>query len=140
MKYKVKYEKKYKRKCCRQYNKKNSEYWLEHFLSNYDKSEQRGFGKIDTPLKNGPKTLINVSSLVHISGKGPKGKKPLDGVSTEIRENVILAIVGPNSPGKTTLVECMAGLNKPGQGESEYLVDWKKAPMENIGIEFQKPS
>ena len=34
--------------------KKNSEYWLQHFLSNYDKTEKRDCEKIDTPLKNGP--------------------------------------------------------------------------------------
>ena len=114
--------------------KKNSEYWLEHFLANYNKSEKRDFEKINTPLKNGPKTLIKVSSLVQIFGKGPKGKKALDGVSVEIRENENLAIVGPNGSGKTTLVECIAGLNKPSEGKIEYLFDWKKSPMENIGI------
>ena len=120
--------------------KKNSEYWLEHFLANYNKSEKRDFEKINTPLKNGPKTLIKVSSLVQIFGKGPKGKKALDGVSVEIRENENLAIVGPNGSGKTTLVECIAGLNKPSEGKIEYLFDWKKSPMENIGIQFQKSS
>ena len=36
--------------------KKNSEYWLEHYLCKYDISEYRDIQKIDTPLKNGAKS------------------------------------------------------------------------------------
>ena len=51
-----------------------------------------------------------------------------------------LAIVGPNGPGNPTLLQCIPRLNKPSQGKIEYLFDWTKSPMENIGIQFQKSS
>ncbi|MGL5591613.1 MAG: ABC transporter ATP-binding protein [Mycoplasmoidaceae bacterium] len=121
-------------------DKKNSENWLEHFLANYNKSEKRDFEHIITPLTEGPKTLIRVSSLVQVFGKGPNAKKALDDISIEIRDGENLAIVGPNGSGKTTTVECIAGLNKPTSGKIEYLFDWNKSPMENIGIQFQKSS
>jgi branched-chain amino acid transport system ATP-binding protein len=45
------------------------------------------------------------------------GVKALDHVSTEIRDNEILAIIGPNGAGKTALLNCINGFYKPQQGE-----------------------
>ncbi|MGL4617173.1 MAG: ABC transporter ATP-binding protein [Mycoplasmoidaceae bacterium] len=121
-------------------NKENSEDWLENFLANYNENEKRDFEHVITPLTNGPKTLIRVNSLVQIFGSGSNAKKAVDDVSIEIREGENLAIVGPNGSGKTTTVEAIAGLNKITSGSIEYLFDWNKSPMENIGIQFQKSS
>lgn len=120
--------------------KTNNENWLDNFLNNYDENKVRDFEYVATPLVKGPKTLIKISSLVQIFGNGNHSKKALEDVSLEIREGENLAIVGPNGSGKTTLVETIAGLNKPTSGKIEYLFDWKKSPMENIGIQFQKSS
>ncbi|MGL5640142.1 MAG: ABC transporter ATP-binding protein [Mycoplasmoidaceae bacterium] len=121
-------------------DKKNNENWLENFLVSYNKNEKKDFENIVTPLTKGPQTLIKVTSLVQIFGKGPNAKKALDGVCLEIRDGENLAIVGPNGSGKTTTVESIAGLNKPTSGNIEYLFKWNKSPMENIGIQFQKSS
>ncbi len=45
------------------------------------------------------------------------GHRALDGVSFEIPERSITAIVGPNGAGKTTLLKCLAALTKPFSGE-----------------------
>jgi branched-chain amino acid transport system ATP-binding protein len=45
------------------------------------------------------------------------GVKALVDVSTEIRDQEILAIIGPNGAGKTALLNCISGFYKPQKGE-----------------------
>jgi len=40
----------------------------------------------------------------------------LHGVSFEVTEGAVLALVGPNGAGKTTLMRCMAALDEPAEG------------------------
>jgi len=40
----------------------------------------------------------------------------LDGVSIEIEEGAIVAIVGANGAGKTSLIRAIAGIHKPARG------------------------
>jgi ABC-2 type transport system ATP-binding protein len=40
----------------------------------------------------------------------------LEGVSFEVAEGAVLALVGPNGAGKTTLMRCMAALDAPARG------------------------
>lgn len=44
------------------------------------------------------------------------GKRALHGVSLEVREGRISALVGPNGAGKTTLLRCVAALHRPVSG------------------------
>ena len=44
-------------------------------------------------------------------------KKILDNVNVSIAENSILTLVGPSGGGKTTLLRCLAGLEKADSGE-----------------------
>ncbi len=46
----------------------------------------------------------------------PDGKKLFDGFSAEIRANTITGIVGQSGRGKTTLIDLLAGLQKPDSG------------------------
>src|SRR5512139_403510 len=43
-------------------------------------------------------------------------KRALHGVSLDVREGSITALVGPNGAGKTTLMRCMAALEPPYSG------------------------
>jgi branched-chain amino acid transport system ATP-binding protein len=45
------------------------------------------------------------------------GMKALDSVSLDIYENEILAIIGPDGGGKTSLLNCITGFSKPQRGE-----------------------
>jgi branched-chain amino acid transport system ATP-binding protein len=44
----------------------------------------------------------------------------LDGVSLEVDEGAIVAIVGANGAGKTSLIRTIAGMNKPARGTIRY--------------------
>jgi branched-chain amino acid transport system ATP-binding protein len=44
----------------------------------------------------------------------------LDGVSLEVSEGAIVAIVGANGAGKTSLIRTIAGMNKPARGAIRY--------------------
>lgn len=56
--------------------------------------------------------LIEVNDLVF---EYP-GKRALHGISLEIKEGSVTALVGPNGAGKTTLMRCMAALERPFSG------------------------
>ena len=44
----------------------------------------------------------------------------LDGVSLEVEQGAIVAIVGANGAGKTSLIRTIAGMNKPARGAIRY--------------------
>ena len=44
------------------------------------------------------------------------GVKALDNISLDIYENEILAIIGPDGAGKTSLLDCITGFTKPQSG------------------------
>jgi branched-chain amino acid transport system ATP-binding protein len=44
----------------------------------------------------------------------------LDGVSLEVEEGAIVAIVGANGAGKTSLIRTIAGMNRPARGTIRY--------------------
>lgn len=58
---------------------------------------------MDTTNKN---TLISVKALTKELG----GNKILKGISFDIVENEIVALVGPNGAGKTTTIRCLTGI------------------------------
>ncbi|MDM5302497.1 ABC transporter ATP-binding protein [Bacillus subtilis] len=73
------------------------------------------------------------------------GKKDvLKGISFEIEENKILAIMGPNGVGKTTLLEILMSLKKWNSGDVDIIgMDLKKESnlskiRSNIGVVFQE--
>ena len=55
--------------------------------------------------------------LENISFSYPDGEKLFEGFSAEIKANAITGIVGQSGRGKTTLIDLIAGLQKPGAGK-----------------------
>ena len=62
----------------------------------------------------------------------------LDGVSLEIEEGAIVAIVGANGAGKTSLIRTIAGMHRPSRGRILYrdtdIAGWPSHKVCNLGI------
>jgi branched-chain amino acid transport system ATP-binding protein len=62
----------------------------------------------------------------------------LDGVSLEVQEGAIVAIVGANGAGKTSLIRTIAGMNAPARGAIRYrgsnIAGWPSHKVCNLGI------
>jgi NitT/TauT family transport system ATP-binding protein/sulfonate transport system ATP-binding protein len=69
---------------------------------------------------------------------GQEPLKVLDGLSVGVRENEFLAILGPGQCGKTTLLNCLAGLIKPTSGRATHRGRPIEGPGPERGLVFQK--
>jgi branched-chain amino acid transport system ATP-binding protein len=62
----------------------------------------------------------------------------LDGVSLEVEEGAIVAIVGANGAGKTSLIRTIAGMNRPARGLIRYrgrdIAGWPSHKVCDLGI------
>jgi branched-chain amino acid transport system ATP-binding protein len=62
----------------------------------------------------------------------------LDGVSLDVAQGAIVAIVGANGAGKTSLIRTIAGMHKPGRGRILYrgqdIAGWPSHKVCNLGI------
>ena len=62
----------------------------------------------------------------------------LDGVSLEIEQGAIVAIVGANGAGKTSLIRTIAGMHKPARGRILYkgtdIAGWPSHKVCNLGV------
>src|SRR6266581_1917097 len=62
----------------------------------------------------------------------------LDGVSLDIEEGAIVAIIGANGAGKTTLIRALAGMNRSATGRvvfrGQNILGWPSHRICNIGI------
>jgi branched-chain amino acid transport system ATP-binding protein len=62
----------------------------------------------------------------------------LDGVSLEVAEGAIVAIVGANGAGKTSLIRTIAGMHRPARGSITFrdseIAGWPSHRVCNLGI------
>ena len=81
------------------------------------------------------KNVLQVSNLV----KSYSGREVLHGISFEVREGEIFALLGSNGAGKTTTLECVEGLRRYEEGEILVLNKKcdKKGIHKLIGIQLQ---
>lgn len=61
--------------------------------------------------------MIEVKNITKIYGKKKNAFTALDGVSLDIREGSIVAILGKSGSGKSTLMHTISGLDKPQKGK-----------------------
>jgi branched-chain amino acid transport system ATP-binding protein len=62
----------------------------------------------------------------------------LDGVSLDVKDGAIVAIIGANGAGKTTLIRALAGMNRSAAGRvvfrGENILGWPSNRICNLGI------
>ena len=62
----------------------------------------------------------------------------LDGVSLDVKDGAIVAIIGANGAGKTTLIRALAGMNRSAAGRvvfrGENILGWPSHRICNLGI------
>ncbi len=88
-------------------------------------------------------TLINLTKTYHLGGQAVTA---VDGVTLEVPQGKILTLLGPSGCGKSTTLRCVAGLERPNDGEIHFdgRVIFSRArktftPPErrNVGLVFQ---
>lgn len=57
------------------------------------------------------RAAARAEGLVMRYGSGPAAVTALDGVSIEIGAGTLTAVMGPSGRGKSTLLQCLAGLD-----------------------------
>ena len=79
-------------------------------------------------------TMLRVENLDVFHGDA----QALDGVSLEIEEGAIAAIVGANGAGKTSLIRTIAGMHKPARGSVYFrgldIAGWPSHKVCDLGI------
>ena len=64
-----------------------------------------------------PAAVVTARDVVRRYGEGDTAVDALRGVSVEIAEGRLTAVMGPSGSGKSTLMHILAGLDKPTSGE-----------------------
>ena len=72
-------------------------------------------GPAPTPTPLGG-TVVQARELVRRYGEGTTAVDALRGVSLEVRQGALIAVMGPSGSGKSTLMHALAGLDKPTSG------------------------
>jgi putative ABC transport system ATP-binding protein len=72
----------------------------------------------ESALNGGPRVaVVKGSYIVRRYGEGDTAVDALRGVSVDIAEGRLTAVMGPSGSGKSTLMHILAGLDKPTSGE-----------------------
>lgn len=76
------------------------------------------------------KYLLEIKDIEKIFGK----KRVLNGVSLSVEKGKVIAILGPNGFGKTTLLNIIAGFSKPDRGD--ILIDGKSVSLVETHVDI----
>lgn len=79
--------------------------------------------------------LDKVSKQYSGGGKGARVVKAVDGVSCELMEDEIFALIGESGSGKSTLAELIVGLQQPTSGS----IVWRERQTPATQMVFQNP-
>ncbi|SDC46855.1 ABC transporter ATP-binding protein [Streptomyces prasinopilosus] len=77
--------------------------------------------------------IMRIRGLGHSYGE----RRVLEGLDFEVGRGELMCVVGPSGVGKTTLLECLTGLRRPGEGEVVFDGQRIDAPPRGLAIVFQ---
>ncbi len=69
------------------------------------------------PAVNGSPAVVRGADIVRRYGEGETAVDALRGVSVDIAQSRLTAVMGPSGSGKSTLMHILAGLDKPTSGQ-----------------------
>jgi sulfonate transport system ATP-binding protein len=78
-------------------------------------------------------------TIAHVGKTYANHVRALDGVSLDVAQAEIVAVVGGSGCGKSTLLRLVSGLDNPTHGNVALDGDAIVSPHEKIGIVFQEP-
>lgn len=61
--------------------------------------------------------IMRVENLTKVYGKGENEVRALDGVSFSVEKGAFVAVIGPSSSGKSTLLHILGGVDRPTGGK-----------------------
>jgi putative ABC transport system ATP-binding protein len=67
-------------------------------------------------LLHRPEAVVEASNVTRRYGSGDTAVDALRGVSLEVRQGELVAVMGPSGSGKSTLMHILAGLDQPTEG------------------------
>lgn len=73
--------------------------------------------KISKPFVMSKSNNIKTLSVKNLGFSYPKSEQIFSNINFELKTNETLCLLGPNGCGKTTLLDCLIGLNNPTSGE-----------------------
>ena len=100
----------------------------------------------ERPAATRSPSVVSASNLIKRYGQGDAHVDALRGVSLEIEERRMTAIMGPSGSGKSTLMHILAGLDRPTEGEARIAgleissmsdAELTRLRREHIGFVFQ---
>jgi putative ABC transport system ATP-binding protein len=113
-------------------------------LAGYGELEARPGGRMGIQEQNG--AVVRAEEVTRVYGEGDTAVNALRGVSLDIAQGKLTAVMGPSGSGKSTLMHILAGLDKPTSGEVSIAgtsitrlsdTDLTKLRRKNIGFVFQ---
>lgn len=83
---------------------------------------------------------LNNVYKTYFNHKGDKARIVLRDVSLRVEENEFVCIIGPSGCGKTTLLNLMAGFERPLRGDMKYRGETITGPSSQRAVVFQEYS
>jgi NitT/TauT family transport system ATP-binding protein len=82
--------------------------------------------------------VLEISGVAKTYGSGARATRAIADVSFSVAEREFVCVVGPSGCGKTTLLKCVGGLLRPGDGEVLLRGKRVTSPPEEMALVFQE--
>lgn len=90
-----------------------------------------------TPPSAEADSLLVIDSLGITYGSGRTTKEVVGNLSLTVRRREFVCVVGPSGVGKTSLIRCIVGIQKPTQGRLTLRGDQVRGPREGVAFVSQ---
>lgn len=81
--------------------------------------------------------ILHVENLGMTYGSGSSAATIIDDLSFTVRQKEFICVVGPSGVGKTTLIRCIAGLQRPSSGSVQLEGAEVRGPSEGVAFVSQ---